>query len=193
MKPNYKPIESESKLIKSVIEANKKDFHYPWHYHPEYELTYILSGHGVRYVGNSIGNFFDDDLVLLGSNLPHCWIENMDQEQPPCGITTYLKEEFMDKIWIESYEFQDITTLLKSSGKGIKFDVALATKLKPKFLELLKQPPLERLILILPILQELAQSSQFHYLCKNDFLYDLNSTNNFRINTIYQYIQQHYR
>ncbi|MEO9003975.1 MAG: AraC family transcriptional regulator [Ginsengibacter sp.] len=193
MKPNYKPIESESKLIKSVIEANKKDFHYPWHYHPEFELTYILNGHGVRYVGNSIGNFFDDDLVLLGSNLPHCWIENMEQEQPPCGITTYLKEEFMDKIWIESYEFQDITTLLKSSGKGIKFDISLATKLKPKFLDLLRQPPLERLILILQILQELAQSSQFHYLCENDFLYDLNSTNNLRINTIYQYIQKHYR
>lgn len=193
MKPNYKPIESESNLIKTVIQENKKDFHYPWHYHPEFELTYIPRGCGIRYVGNSIENFLDDDLVLVGSNLPHCWNENINQKSPPYGIVTYLKEGFLDKIWAESNEFKAISQLLKSSSKGIKFDKSLALKLKPQFIELLSVPPLEKFILILKILNELSQTNQFHYLCKYEFLYDLNNTNNIRINTVYEYIQNNYR
>ena len=52
MKPHYKPIPTiESNLFKVVMQESHKEFEYPWHYHPEYELTYILTSHGVRYVG----------------------------------------------------------------------------------------------------------------------------------------------
>src|ERR1700730_13761565 len=123
MKAHYKPIPSvDSNLFNAVIQETNKEFDYPWHYHPEYELTYILASHGVRYVGNSIDNFFDDDLVLVGSNLPHCWINTADQEQPASAIVIYLKEEFLDKTWMQSCEFESIRHLLNSSGKGIKFD-----------------------------------------------------------------------
>jgi hypothetical protein len=44
MRPHYKPIPSdESKLFQAVIQENEKEFEYPWHHHPEYELTYILT------------------------------------------------------------------------------------------------------------------------------------------------------
>ena len=50
-----------------------ENFDAPWHFHPEYELTYIVKGKGMRYVGNSVQKFEEGDFVLLGSNLPHCW------------------------------------------------------------------------------------------------------------------------
>src|SRR5665647_139710 len=133
MKPHYKPISSdESNLFKAAIQENEKEFEYPWHYHPEYELTYILTSQGVRYVGNSIENFFDDDLVLIGSNLPHCWINTADQQQPASAIVVYLKEEFLDKTWMQSCEFEAIRKLLDLLNKGIKFDKAVALRLKEK-------------------------------------------------------------
>lgn len=194
MKAHYKHIpEVESNLFKSLIQKNNKEFDYPWHYHPEYELTYILSSQGVRYVGNSIENFYEEDLVLIGSNLPHCWINTADQPQPASAIVVYLKEEFLDNTWMQSYEFDAIRQLLKLSHKGIMFDKAVALKLKGKFFELINLPPLQKLLSLLKLLQELAETASFHVLCEQGFSYELNSTNNERINIVYKYIQNNYQ
>ena len=40
----------------------------------EYELTWIIRGQGQRYVGRQVESFEAGDLVWLGPNLPHCWI-----------------------------------------------------------------------------------------------------------------------
>lgn len=194
MKPRYKPIPAvESKLFKVSIQDGHSEFDYPWHYHPEYELTYIRKSRGVRYVGNSIENFFDDDLVFLGSNLPHCWINSEDEHEQPDAIVIYLKEEFFDNKWMQSNEFEAIRKLLALSNKGIKFEKSVALKLKDRYHELLTLPPLEKLMLLLQILQELASTVDYSCLCEHGFSFDLNETYHIRINTVYKYIQDHYR
>ncbi|CAL1517753.1 AraC family transcriptional regulator [Chitinophaga sp. MM2321] len=192
MKPHYKPIPSESKLFKVEFQETSKEFYYPWHYHSELELVYILSGKGVRYVGNSIENFYEEELVLLGPNLPHAWNNAAEQEQPVTAIVIYLKEEFLDKTWMQSIEFEAISKLLTAMSKGIKVDSEVASGLKHKFFALLKASPFEKLMILFQILQELANSSNFRFLCEHEFTCDLDSTEKTRINAVYDYIQHHY-
>ena len=193
MKPHFKPIAAdESNLFKIVMQENEKEFEYPWHFHPEYELTYILKSHGTRYVGNSVENFSDDDLVLIGPNMPHCWISSPDLNQQASAIVIYFKEEFTDKAWMGSCEFGSIQKLLDLSNKGVKFDRTLALELKEKFFELQKLPSLDRLILVLKILQELAEKPKHHLLCKQGFSYELNHSHNDRINKVYRFIEMNY-
>ena len=58
-----------------------KALQYPWHFHPELELTHIVRGSGRRHVGDSIEPFDDGDLCLVGSNTPHCWLTEHGEER----------------------------------------------------------------------------------------------------------------
>ena len=49
-----------------------------WNYHPEYEVHLIQHGTGRSIVGDHIGRFRPGHLVLVGSNLPHHWISDLD-------------------------------------------------------------------------------------------------------------------
>jgi cupin superfamily acireductone dioxygenase involved in methionine salvage len=57
-----------------VFDRVKDEFDYPIHYHPEFEINFILNGKGVkRVVGDNIEEIDDIELVLVGPNLYHGW------------------------------------------------------------------------------------------------------------------------
>ncbi len=95
-------------------------FRVHWHQHPEWELTYILSGSGYRMVGGSIEVFFAGDAVLLGGNLPHTWVS----EPHPDGsqaivlhLTSNLIREFAQIPGAERFQ-----GLASQAGQGLCFD-----------------------------------------------------------------------
>ncbi|WP_185213145.1 AraC family transcriptional regulator [Sphingobacterium mizutaii] len=192
MKPHYKPISSESNLFKVEFQENHKDFYYPWHYHAELELAFIVSGKGIRYVGNFMENFYGEELVLLGSNLPHNWTNQTEEEEPVTAIVVFLKEEFLEKTWMQSIEFEAIKKLLAEMNKGIKVNKESTLRLKPMFLELLKANEFEKLIILLQILQDLATNADYQFLCEQEFTCDINEIEKRRINIVYDYIQKNY-
>src|SRR5262245_45670040 len=61
---------------------------FQWHYHPEFELTLTLNSRGQRYIGDSVADYDDGDLVLLGPSLPHTWCsaERLDPAEPHHAI-----------------------------------------------------------------------------------------------------------
>jgi quercetin dioxygenase-like cupin family protein len=60
-----------------------KGFPFYWHFHPEYELTYILEGQGMRLVADHLAPFAPGDLVLLGPGLPHTWTSDTGRNVRP--------------------------------------------------------------------------------------------------------------
>ena len=53
-----------------LVNPKLNDFYY-WHFHPEFELTFIVAPNGTRHVGHHVSDFEGSDLVLIGSNIPH--------------------------------------------------------------------------------------------------------------------------
>src|ERR1700757_1850976 len=73
IKASYEVLQPASGHSFLVRKFGKTAFDAPYHFHEEFELTYIVEGKGKRYVGSHMEDFSAGDLVLLGSNLPHCW------------------------------------------------------------------------------------------------------------------------
>ena len=60
----------------SVISREDSFFQSPFHSHPELELVYIKESYGKRIVGNSVAPFESGDMVFMGSDIPHVWLND---------------------------------------------------------------------------------------------------------------------
>lgn len=163
-------------------------FEFKWHYHPEYELTYILSGSGYRVVGNSQEPFTSGDLVLLGNHLPHTWWGKNEDGSPSEAIVIQFSFELMEP-FLKLNEGQDLKKLLEKSANGIQFkpDGMLIKKLDA----ICEMTALNSIITLLSILQDLTATKTI-ILCPNYDRHVVSKKFETRINKVCRYIQNHY-
>ena len=101
-------------------------FTYPWHFHNEYEILYVLKGSGISFVADHTENFQAGDLVMLGSNLPHYWRsdEKCYMNEKPNNIH-YIVIQFPNDLFRGTLfhypESHMIRELLNRSSRGIRF------------------------------------------------------------------------
>ena len=97
-----------------------------WHYHSELELVVIQESVGTRFVGDSIQKFEPNDVVLIGKNLPHMWLNddayfennsNLIAE----AISIHFEENFLGDDFFKAPEMSAILGLLEKTKYGIKF------------------------------------------------------------------------
>ncbi|MDX2284937.1 MAG: AraC family transcriptional regulator [Bacteroidia bacterium] len=91
-----------------------------WHYHPEYELTLILSGQGRRLAGDGSEPFGPGDWVLLGPDLPHCWVSGEPDGSEQRAQVLQFSADWVRRIFPRP-EFQGIHELLARSAGGLVF------------------------------------------------------------------------
>ena len=76
-------------------------FHSEYHFHPEYELKYVIESKGKRFVGDTIENFQEGDLILLGPNIPHYWKNDAIHDQSDLmqskAVVVMFSEDFLGK------------------------------------------------------------------------------------------------
>jgi len=193
MKALYERILPQESSSFNAFGYELEEFDNPWHYHPEYELTYILSSRGVRYTGNSFENFEENDFVLLGPNLPHCWKNTGIQTGNSSAIVIQWDENLLGSNWMKHHEFRAIHQLLQLSDRGIRFDKKLALKFKERLHHLLGMSSFDKLLFFLQLLQELSHSKEFKILCDRSFEDQLNHEDHDRVNRIHQFVRKNYK
>ena len=139
MKPAFETISSSGNSSFLVRKFEEKVFKAPYHFHPEYELTLIINGWGKRYVGTHMSDYLPGDLVLLGSNVPHCWkTENTMPGETSSSVVIHFNPDFMGADFFAKPEMKSIIQLLNNSNYGIQF-IGDTAAFKNKMILLLKE------------------------------------------------------
>src|SRR5258708_4126067 len=163
IKASYEVLQPTSGHSFLLRKFSKIAFDAPYHFHEEYELTYILHGRGKRYVGSHMEDFDSGDLVLLGSNLPHCWKLEADEagRDEASAIVVQFNANFLGDDFFNKAELQGIKKLFQKSGCGISFNSGTRNTVN-RSMKLLTEEKgnFKLLISLLEILQRLAVSTE---------------------------------
>ena len=93
------------------------------HRHDQLELTWIERGAGVRFIGDDVSAFGDDDLVLVGANLAHTWMSTKAPEGSEFFATVLqFKDEFFAQPGVP--EMAQLRPLLARANQGLKISGA---------------------------------------------------------------------
>lgn len=139
-------------------------FKYPWHFHDEYEIVYIIKSSGTRFTGNNIEHFSDGDLVFFGSLLPHMY-RNDDsyyQDNPDLrvqAITIQFSKDFFNHAILNYPEFVKIRELLDMSRYGISFGATPNIPIRQHIEQLPQKKGLDRLLSCIHILSMMSRTS----------------------------------
>lgn len=188
MKPIFKKVDSKSEEAFVARIDEFAQFYNKWHFHPELELTHIVKGRGTRFVGDNIEFFQDGDLILVGSNLPHVWKnQNKESELSVARVVQFLPN-FMGEDILKLVEFKNIQKLLIKSSFGLKIEGEVKVLIIGFLNKLFKtEDPLERIILIIKMLDCLGTSEETIPISKSLFLVELDKQNKDRLNRVIDY------
>lgn len=171
-------------------------FHSEYHFHPEYELKYVVESKGKRFVGDTIENFQEGDLILLGPNIPHYWknddIFDLSDQMQAKAVVVIFSEDFLGKDFFTIQEMIPVTELLKKSRAGLVFPSAFNGPVPEMLEELTKVQGPMKIIRMLEILAELAKSESRTLLTEEfssgiPFL-DANSPSFVRLQKVHHYV-----
>lgn len=168
-----------------------------WHYHEQLELVVILKSSGTRFVGDSIEKFHQGEVVLLGKNLPHMWLNdkayfNNDPNLKAEAVAIHFKEDFVGEHFFNTPEMSKIKELLENAKRGIKFEnfnIELLNDIK----NMVYLDDFNRVIKIIEILNTLSKEENHRILSTAGFLNSFNKSDNKRLDKVHSYVFNNFK
>ncbi|MBM1105011.1 AraC family transcriptional regulator [Aurantibacter crassamenti] len=167
-----------------------------WHYHPEFELVLIQQSSGTRFVGDSITKFKEGEVVLIGKNVPHMWLNDEvyfeeENESQAEAIAIHFKEDFLGKDFFNIPEMKVISNLLNLARRGIKFQNVEANLINA-IVDLVKFDSTKRIYKIIELLICLSKNQEYEFLSSSSFVSSFHKTENRRLDKIYEFVFENF-
>jgi AraC-like DNA-binding protein len=167
-----------------------------FHFHDMCELVWIERSHGKRIVGDHIGNFEDDDLVLMGPNLPHIWQNDKSYEdrddKTVRSTVIYFSIDFFSLLTDDQDVLALAADLVSRASRGLVFDQETTNKIKNILRGIANNDGFENIIAVIEIIKILARSKDFKYLSSITFKNQYDEKDNNRINKVYQFLMKNF-
>jgi len=180
-----------------VIKYNDfEHFSVPYHFHGEYELAFIITSTGKKFIGDVIDDFGPGDMVFLGSTLPHFFMNDKQYYtgDPNLRVNAYIlqfpADYFSDK-QLNRPEFASILRLLSNSSRGLRFTEETKNKAAVLVRKMYQEQGLIRYFTLIELLNLLGQSD-FTPIASQGYSKYANYDFNNRLVKVYEYSIQNY-
>ncbi|WP_343702527.1 AraC family transcriptional regulator [Chitinophaga sp.] len=165
-----------------------------WHYHAEIELLFIRSSAGTWLIGDHIGHFKTGDVVMTGSNLPHCFRHEAAHMENGETICVKFMPEMLGEYFMNLPESKDIRTLFARAANGLRLEGTIREHAGRLIEQMLEDTPGRRMVSLLLLLQDIADSRDCVPLSSTGFMQSPGPvTDEERVKTIFEYTMRHYR
>lgn len=172
-------------------------FTFPWHFHSEFEIVYVMKSSGKRFVADSVEPYQEGDITLMGSNLPHFWKNDVQSDTENASrvnaiIVQFHKDFFREEI--NSYpEFHRINELLKRAARGIHFSKASGEKIGKMLKRLLRINGLERMLYFIKLMDAMARVENYRVLASKAYQVEDHKELNNRLDKVMHFITTNYQ
>lgn len=165
-----------------------------WHFHPEHQLTLVLKSRGHRVVGDNISPLTTGDLVLVGGNVPHVWHQDdieSSADDAVHAIVTRFRDDFLGGDFMRTPEMEPVRSLLRRAQRGLVVNAGTRLRVSRRMQAMAAATGLQRVIELLHILDDLAQSRDLKPLASAGFRPELHETDQGRMGRVFGYIHEH--
>jgi AraC-like DNA-binding protein len=158
VKPQFERVTFPDGCSIRVFHRQLSEIPFEWHHHPECELTLTLNSRGWRFVGDHIGAYASQDLVLVPSDMPHTWASTsaIDESRDQRAVVVWFTADWAARLAEVCREFHALRSLLKRGAAGLCFAPPAGAKVESHLSELLSDSPRQRLQTALELLITLA-------------------------------------
>lgn len=197
MKPHFHLVPRNTEQNYLARQHTLPNFGTIWHYHPELEIHYIIRGEGVRFVGDNISNFYANELLILGENLPHMWrcsekYFQGKEEITAEAIVVHFLPDFIGKDFLSMPESTAILNLYERAKSGLIIQGRTKEILYSLMERSVKEEGMKRMLIILEMLVILSESRELEPISIDHKAYPYNKEETDRLNKVYQYTLSNY-
>lgn len=193
MKPFFQklvPLHEESIIF---IDEEIPHFIVPWHYHPEIEILFVIKSTGTRYIGDSVNNFCEGEICIIGENIPHWWKSDSYYLEDNNALNTkalviQFRKEIFNSNFINLPEMHNIKDLLERSQRGIQFTGQSREKFGKHIRKIFRLSGLQRITELILLLDQMATSNEINVLTSVGYSKIINTFDFQRFNKVHEYI-----
>lgn len=197
MKPLFTHIGKTPQDSLIVVRREVCYFDNPFHFHPECELVYIVSGTGKRIIGDNIEVFGPGDMVFLGPNIPHVWYSDpsfykSNSDEKSIAIVVYFSKEIFSEKFYQLEEVQSLKEVFKKAGRGLKIKGNTYQQLATLLTKMPGSTGMQKIVYLLQVLECLATSQETEALASITYKNSYDTKDNHKIDEVFLYLNKNF-
>lgn len=197
MKPLFTNIGKTPQQSLIVVKRDVPYWDTPFHFHPECELVYTISGTGKRIIGDNIEVFGPGDMVFLGPNIPHVWYSDSvhykkDSHLRSQAYVLYFSKEIFGERFYQLEETQILKDFFKKSERGLKINGSLQKQIVSLLDKMNNDNGLKKMVYLLEILEHLTASQKTEPLASISYKNSYDTRDNHKIDEVFLYLNKNF-